>query len=221
MQPINENNKLKALHTLYVGTTGAGKSQAVKRFGQIIATDQVVYWDPHKDHETMRGRVVRRYTSFVAFAKALQAGRKTRQGFKIALTVPEEREHFLKFCQIVWGFGDGLHPKRLHIVCEENPEVTKGIGRDKSIFGKIMNVGRKYGLVVHVVGGKTTEMSKTVISKTPFKWVGRQDAKADARRLSDDIDVSVDDIMTLQPLEFYFKNPYEHGAKRGKLIIRK
>ena len=97
MKPINSNNELKALHCVYCGGTGSGKTSAVKKYGNIKPTDQVIFWDPHIDYEEMQGRKVRRYNSFAKFAAAVAAGRKTRQGFKIALTVPESRKNFLTY----------------------------------------------------------------------------------------------------------------------------
>lgn len=82
MNPINENNKLDALHTLYTGTTGSGKTSAVKKMGRIVNTDQAVFWDPHSDYQEkggFRGRVVREYRNFKSFKNALH-GEKNKAG---------------------------------------------------------------------------------------------------------------------------------------------
>ncbi|MEC8231283.1 MAG: hypothetical protein VX061_07580 [Pseudomonadota bacterium] len=217
MKPINANNELKALHCLYVGGTGSGKTSAVKKFGNIKPTDQVALWDPHIDYEEIQGRKVRRYTSFSKFAAAIAAGRKTRQGFKIALTVPENRKNFLTYCEIMKRFGNGKHAKLLHLVCEENPQVTESVGKEKSVFGWLLSVGRKFGFVVHTVGQRCTEMSKTVLSQSPYKWVGMQPSRADAERMSKEIEVHEDEIKALQPLEYFYKSPGIGNVKSGKL----
>lgn len=144
-------------------------------------------------------------------------GRKTKQGFKISLKVPETRKNFLLFCEIVKGFGNGTHQKRLHVVCEENPQVTESVSREKSVFGWLLTVGRKFGFILHVVGQRTTEMSKTVVSQTPYKWVGMQASKIDARRMSDELDISIHEIESLEPLEYFFKSPRIGNVQRGKL----
>ncbi len=216
-QPVNSNNALPALHCLYVGGTGSGKTSAVKKHGNIKPTDQVVFWDAHEDYDSIQGRVVRRYTSFTSFAKALAAGRKTRQGFKIALTVPETRKNFLTFCEIVKTFGNGKHPKLLHVVCEENPQVTESVAKEKSVFGWLLSVGRKFGFVVHTVGQRCTEMSKTVLSQSPYKWVGMQPSLADADRMRKEIEVPLPEIQALQPLEYFYKSPGIGNVKAGKL----
>lgn len=217
MKPINANNKLKALHCVYCGGTGSGKTSAVKKFGNIAATDQVVFWDPHIDYEEIQGRKVRRYTSFSKFAAAVAAGRKTRQGFKIALTVPENRKNFLTFCEIVKRFGNGKHAKLLHVVIEELPQVTESVAKEKSVYGWLLSVGRKFGFVVHSVGQRVTEMSKTTLSQSPYKWVGMQPSAADADRMNKEIEVPINDIKALQPLEYFYKSPGIGNVKSGKL----
>tara|TARA_B100002049_G_scaffold184266_1_gene141199 strand:+ start:223 stop:903 length:681 start_codon:yes stop_codon:yes gene_type:complete len=217
------NNSLPALHCLYTGSTGSGKTSAVKKMGHVKATDQIAFWDPHVDYGKrdengmFKGRAVRRYRSFVEFAKALQAGRQTKQGFKIALTVPETRENFLKFCEIVKRMGNGYHPKLLHVVCEENPQVTESIGKEKSVFGWLLSVGRKFGFVMHIVGQRVTEMSKTVVGQTPYKWVGMQEFENDIKRMASATGRPFAEVDALGPLEYIFKLPGKGQFKTGKL----
>lgn len=217
MKPINSNNALPALHCLYCGGTGSGKTSAVKKYGNIKPTDQVVFWDPHEDYDDIQGRKVRRYNSFAKFAAAVAAGRRTRQGFKIALTVPETRKNFLTFCEIVKRFGNGTHAKKLHVVVEEVPNVTETVGKEHSVYGWLLKTGRKFGFVVHSVGQRVVEMSKTTLSQSRYKWVGMPDSNADAERMSKEIEVPVDDLKALLPLEYYYKKPGLNNVSRGKL----
>ncbi|WP_018691522.1 hypothetical protein [Algicola sagamiensis] len=216
MQPINANNALDALHTLYVAGTGGGKTTAVKKLGPK-EKDQVVFWDPHQDYDQFRGRPVRRYTCFKRFFQALHESRKSLRGFKIALTVEETRKNFLKFCEIVKTQGDGDHPKRLHVVIEELPQVTEGIGKEKGSYGWLMTVGRKFGFIVHSIGQRTTEMSKTTLSQSPIKWIGIQNSRADAKRMADEADIPIEDILALQPLQYFLKKPGIGNYTKGKL----
>ncbi|QUI70515.1 hypothetical protein [Pseudoalteromonas sp. M8] len=221
MQPINANNTLNAENCLYVGGTGSGKTSAVKMLHTTKATDQIVFWDPHEDYDEFKGRKVRRYRSFSKFFNALLAGRKTNQGFKVALTVPESRKNFLKFCEIVKGFGNGKHKKRLHVVCEEVPQVTESVGKEVGAYGWLLSVGRKFGFVIHSVGQRVVEMSKTTLSQSQFKWVGYQESDADANRMAKETGVPLSDIDSLIPLEYYFKSPGRGNYKKGKLSFRK
>lgn len=160
MQPINPNDKHDAEHMLYAGTTGAGKSVATQKVKRIKATDQVVIWDFYGQYQdkTFLGREVRTYNSLKTFFKAVYAGRKTNQGFKIAFTpksAPDgkraKRELFLKYCQVVWSLGDGDHKKKLHCIMEEINRVTITTGDEDSIYGELLEVGRKFGFVLHLV----------------------------------------------------------------------
>jgi len=222
LQPINKNNELKALNHLYCGGTGSGKTSAVKLSNNIKAIDQVVFWDPHEDYDDIfKGKPVRRYYNFKSFFSALYAGRKTKQGFKIALTVPENRKNFLYFCGLVKGMGNGTHIKRLHVVCEEVPQVTESVGKEKGAYGWLMSVGRKYGIIVHSVGQRVVEMSKTTLSQSGYKWIGAQESKADAKRMSDETDIPLKDILELEPLEYFYKMPRLGNFTRGKLVFKK
>lgn len=218
MQPVNQNNALDSFHTLYCGGTGSGKTSAVKKSDKIKPTDQVAFWDPHCDYDdSFKGRAIRRYTNFKSFFQALYAGRKTKQGFKIALTVPETRENFLKFCELVKSVGDGKHAKRLHVVCEEIPQVTESVAKEKGAYGWLLSVGRKYGIIVHSIGQRVVEMSKTTLSQSRYKWIGAQESRADAERMSKETDIPVNDILALKPLEYYFKLPGLGNYEKGKL----
>lgn len=222
LQPIRKNNKLKAQNTLYCGGTGSGKTSALLKSKSIKPTDQVVFWDPHEDYDgDFKGRKVRHYTTFKSFFNALYAGRKTKQGFKIALTVPETRENFLKFCGLVKSLGDGRHAKRFHVVCEEVPQVTKSVGKEVGNYGWLLSVGRKYGFIIHSLGQRVVEMSKTTLSQSQYKWIGAQESKADCERMSRETDVPVDELLNLVPLEYYFKSPGRGNFKRGKLTFNK
>ncbi|WP_416308539.1 hypothetical protein [Neptunicella sp. SCSIO 80796] len=219
MQPINSNNELENENTLYCGGSGSGKTAAVQRLGRILETDQVAFWDPHHDYTEFRGRVVRRYTSFVSFAKAIAAGRKTRQGFKIALTVPESRKNFLQFCEIVKAFGNGRHAKRFHLVHEEVPQVTDTVSKEKSVYGWLLSVGRKFGFINHSIGQRVVEMSKTTLSMSRYKWIGAQESRADAERMSKESDIPVNDILALKPLDYYLKSPGIGNVQKGRLTF--
>ncbi|PCH95682.1 MAG: hypothetical protein COB83_08075 [Gammaproteobacteria bacterium] len=220
MQPIRHDNSLPSLHTLYCGGTGSGKTSAVKKSDRIKAVDQVVFWDPHCDYDgKFKGREVRRYKSYASFFKAVYAGRKANQGFKIALTVTENRKNFLKFCGLIKGLGDGKHKKAMHVICEEVPQVTDSVGKEKGDYGWLLSVGRKYGIIVHSVGQRVVEMSKTTLSQSYYKWVGSQASRADAERMSKETDIPLKDILALQPLEYFFKSPGIGSFKRGKLTF--
>jgi len=199
MQPINSNNALSALHCLYVGNNQSYRPNIV--LGPT---------------RRLQRQVLRRYKSFAKFFKAAIAGRKTQSGFKIALTVPETRENLLRFCEIVKALGDGKHKKQLHAVCEEVPE---SLGKEKGAYGWLLAVGRKFGIVVHSVGQRVVEMSKTTLSQSIYKWVGMQASIKDAMRMAEECDIPLKDIKALKKLEYFFKSPGIGNVEFGKLRV--
>lgn len=229
MQPINSNDTLDITHALYAGTTGAGKSVATQKMKLIKPSDQVVFWDLYGQYrgKTFADRQVRTYDKLSEFVVAVHAGRKTNQGFKIAFTprlIPEskkeKRELFLKYCRIVYGFGDGHHKKTLHGVMEEINRVTTTTGNEESIYGEMLEVMRKYNVMLHSVSQRLAPIPNTVIAMSGYKWVGVQEAIGDVERISRELGIHVDDIKKLNKLEYYFKSPGFGNIKKGKLTFK-
>ena len=190
LSPINPNDALSITHALYAGATGSGKSTATQK-SAIKPTDQVAFWDLYGQYQGKEflGRKVRTYATLGGFLRALQAGRKTKQGFKIAFT-PEThpkqsaiRELFLKACGIVWGMGNGHHPKILHFVAEEINRVTITTGDEDSIYGELLEAGRvcPYGSLDKPA---TRPIPNTVISQSGYKWIGCQNLISDVERVA-------------------------------------
>lgn len=221
MQPKRPNNALKNRHTCYIARSGGGKTLAVNQLDMIKPTDQAVLWDPHSDHESLCGRKVRRYTDLKSFYLAVVRARKSTQGFKIALTLPETRKNFIAFCELVKSVGDGHHKKQIHVVCEEVPQVVETSGREKGVFGWLMTVGRKYGFIVHALGQRAAEMPKTVISNCAFKWIGVQDTPLDIERVVKEVGISRKDAEAMEELDYYLKGFGVNNLKKGRLTIPK
>ncbi|TMO75325.1 hypothetical protein [Pseudoalteromonas aurantia] len=230
MTPINPNEALPALNCLYAGTTGAGKSTAVKQLGRIKPTDQVLLFDRYGEHKGKQflGREVRTYTNLKDFFNAAKAGRQTNRGFKIAFTPAKDlnttakrRKVFLEFLRACWALGDGRHKKLLHIYLEEINRVTITSGNEDSVYGELLEVGRKFGFVMHSVSQRLQPIPNTVISMSPYKWIGIQEAIGDVNRVSKELGITDKDIMNLKPLEYYFKSPGFGNVTKSKLKFSK
>ena len=61
--------------------------------------------------------------------------------------------------------------------------------------------------MVHSAFQRSTEVPKTVLSLSPFKIIGLQEVRADAKRMADECDISIDDMAALVPLTYIKKNP--------------
>ncbi|RCX07045.1 type IV secretory system conjugative DNA transfer family protein [Marinomonas foliarum] len=223
LKPINKNNELTENHWLIVGSSGSGKTTAVKQLGIVGATDQVALFDPYQDYDDLCGREVRRYESLAKFARALFAGRaaKKAQGFKIAFSpvdgaTPKNLEAFSK---IVWGAGNGHHKKPLKVVMEELAKCVTTSGKATGAFGEILTGGRKFGLEAICIFQRGQEVPKTIVGNCANKWVGRQQRLNDAVYLSKELDFPEQAIKTLPRYHYLIKtNDHDIGEfDQGKL----
>ncbi|MEJ6474836.1 hypothetical protein [Pseudoalteromonas piscicida] len=82
-----------------------------------------------------------------------------------------------------------------------------------------VTVGRKFGIVVHSVGQRVVEMSKTTLSQSIYKWVGMQASIKDAMRIAEECDIPLKDIKALKKLEYFFKSPGIGNVEFGKLRV--
>ncbi|WP_299203319.1 hypothetical protein [uncultured Amphritea sp.] len=230
----NPDNNLKPLHGYYCGTTGSGKSKAVQYLGKC-ETDHLLLWDPYEDYRYIAGDPDRRGFRGLkvvhfdvnkcgsvagakkAFLKAVIAADKSGKKFRIALTIPVSREDFLWFCSIAWAIGDGN--RRLDVVCEEVAVVCETAGRERSIYGQLLTGGRKFYIVVHSTAQRAAETPNTVLSQSPFKWVGMQDFPADVKRMSDMCGIDRAEIERLREIEYVLKKPGLGNIETGKLKL--
>lgn len=223
LKPKNANNRLSENHWLVVGSSGSGKTTAVKQLGIIKQCDQVALFDPYLDYETLCGAEIRRYTSLPAFAKALFSARAAKQGrgFKIAFSpnngaTPAGLE---AFCKVVWACGDGQHKKPLKVVMEELAKCVTTSGKATGFFGEILTGGRKFGLEAICIFQRGQEVPKTITGNIPNKWVGRQQRTNDALYLSKELDFPFEEIKVLPRYHYLVKtNDHDIGQfDKGKL----
>jgi DNA helicase HerA-like ATPase len=209
LQPKNPNNQLSAEHALFVGSSGSGKTTAVKQIGVISATDQVALFDPYSDYETLCGREVRRYSSLAAFARALFSARaaKSGRGFKIAYSPKDgaNAKNLEAFSKVVWGAGDGKHKKPLKVVFEELAKCVNTSGAARGAFGEILTGGRKFGIHAICIFQRGQEVPKTVMGQCALKWVGRQQRPQDATYLSKEIGLPEDKITALPKFHYLIR----------------
>ncbi|AIS53750.1 ATP-binding protein [Vibrio coralliilyticus] len=216
MQPINANNALKNGHVFAVGMSGSGKTSAAKKLF-IKATDQVAIFDPVGDYTgKLAGRVVRSYSNLKEFASALMAGRKTKQGFKIAYQPTHETtpKDFDLFCKVVWSQGNGKHAKALKVICEEVAEHSENAGKATGYHGKILRLGRKFNLHTINLFQRGQEVSKTIIDNCQRACVMMQKTKASATYLEKMTGMNADEINQLEALDYLLQDgkSYSKGS---------
>lgn len=221
MKPINANNKQSNGHAWACGMSGSGKTQLARR-KLIKATDQVAIFDPLGDYTgELAGRVVRSYTSLKEFARALLQGRKTKQGFKIAWapTHDTKDEDFDAFCKIAWAAGNGNHPKPLKVICEEVAEHTNTSGKETGYYGKLLRLGRKYGIHTISLFQRGQEVSKTIIDNCQLAYVLTQKTPKSAHYLETLTGIDAAAINQLEVVENVSCDYIEQRGKKWKKEI--
>lgn len=216
MEPINNNNKLNNHHAYVVGMSGSGKSSLAKKL-LIKPTDQVAIYDPKREYDgQLCGRTVRVYKSLGDFAKALIAGRKTTQGFKIAYQPNESGpKDFDTFCRIVWSVGNGKHKKPLKVICEEVAENSTSSGKATGYHGKLLRLGRSYGIHTINLFQRGQEVSKTIIDNCEYGYVMMQKTKRSYRYLEDMTGIPVAELHQLEQFEYFKQVGNQH--QKGKI----
>ncbi|PHS23388.1 MAG: hypothetical protein COA83_09875 [Methylophaga sp.] len=164
MVPINPNEDLENNHVLFIGKSGSGKTFAIKNHPLIKKRGaRVVVWDPYESHDC-------HYSKTVAnFGRSLSSAIKSKKGFKIGLAVNPTVEAFERFCRMVWIAADGS--KKLIVVVEELGDVA-ATGKASPHWGKMVRVGRKYGVILFPATQRPNEVDKTVFTQVSRVWVG-------------------------------------------------
>lgn len=210
---INKDNSLPALHCCYTAGTGGGKSVAVQYAGMIPDKPNLVIFDPYGDYvyrkgdkknQGFAGKKVFHFSSRQTFGNAFVKAWRSKKPFILAY-MPEspDRKEMLWLCDLVWKASDGN--RRLDVVIEELAKWTDSVTKEQGILGECITGGRKFGLVMHTVFQRSTEVSKTIISQSKYKIIGVQESRADADRMAKECDLDMEQIKTLKPLT-YFKS---------------
>ncbi|MBB1322124.1 hypothetical protein [Shewanella sp. SR43-8] len=212
---INKNNQLKALHCCYTAGTGGGKSVAVQYAEMMPKSPCLAIFDPYGDYVYQTGskldigfagKRVYHYSSRKAFAIAFFDAWGTKRPFRIAYKPAKpSRTEMLWFCELMWHAADGT--RRLDVVIEEVAKWCDTTGKEQSALGECLTGGRKFGLVIHTVFQRSTEVPKTVLSQSPYKIIGIQEAKADAKRMAEECSIEIEQIAALEPLTYIKKLP--------------
>ncbi|GAB3531880.1 type IV secretory system conjugative DNA transfer family protein [Photobacterium alginatilyticum] len=203
MEPVNNNNKLNNNHAYVVGMSGSGKSSLAKKL-LIKPTDQVVIYDPKREYDgRLQGRVVRVYKDLRSFASAAIAGRKTRQGFKIAYQPKEmSAKDFDAFCKVVWSVGNGKHLKPVKAILEEVAENSTSPGKATGYHGKLLRLGRSYNIHTINLFQRGQEVSKTIIDNCEFGYLMKTKTPKSRKYLEDLTGIPVNEQSLLDNFDY-------------------
>lgn len=192
------NPKLSNEHTLYLGKSGSGKSQALKQNAAIPSHGvRCLLWDCSHDHE--KGTTY--YNQKNAFIDAVSRAIKSGKGFRIGWDGDSSPDAFEWFAGVVWAVLDG--GKITYVIIEELARCVETVGRAAPNLRKLYNEGRKYGARIHAVTQRPQEIPKTVYDQAERFVVGMQKGP-NIRRFAELLDKDPEDIKILKPLEFWY-----------------
>jgi hypothetical protein len=219
---INPNNGLDPLGACYCGTTGAGKTVAVKLMGLLGKC--VAIFDVYGDYRPNRirklsglgGRKVYHYSTRHTFLKAFAEAWASGKAFVVAYqpdfqTAEDYKTESSWFADVMWKASDGN--RRLDVVFEEMAKYIDSTGKATGRIGEIATGGRKFYLVWHFSFQRPSEVPKTFITQAEYLVVGAQRAVLDAKRWSEELDCEVSEIVELGSLNQKRKKFYL--VKRG------
>ncbi|CAM4334656.1 hypothetical protein [Pseudoalteromonas maricaloris] len=221
---INSNNALKAKHVCYLAGTGGGKTTAVKLLNMV--GDQCAIFDLYGDYKYdgrkrghfngLGGRAVYHYANRKQFAQAFVEAWRSGKKFVVAYS-PEfpkslkgeqlkkaKQAELYWFGQLMWEAADGN--RELHVVIEELARLSDTAGKDDSIIGELATGGRKFGVILHTVFQRSQEVPKTIWNISPRKVLGAQEAQADAKRVSVELDAELTDIYLISKLNARYED---------------
>ncbi|SEG21589.1 hypothetical protein [Vibrio hangzhouensis] len=212
-EPKNSNVSLPPKHTLYVATTGGGKTTAVKKLDTVPKGAQVAFFDPYRNYagKKFKGQMVQTFTEFAPFARALVTARKKKAAFKIALVKDANVQNLETFAAIIWSLGDGNKPE-FHVVIEELASAVETSGKLKGKAGELWRGGRQFGLVMHSLFQRMQEVPKTVVTQSVNWWVGGLASASDAEYVSKAKGHDVRNISALKTAE------HNHGVAQYLLF---
>ena len=204
---INQKPELPNLHTGYIAMSGYGKSQALKQNPDVPRRGvRVLLWDPDEDHQAHRFKV------WNQLVRAVLAGIKSGQGFRIAWSGDVSLEIFNAWCRLVWQCLDGNVPT--WVIIEELADVQPSAGKATQEFGELCRKGRKYGARLHWTSQRSQEVSKTVFDQTQIYYIGYPNdtaARPYVERLARiaGCPSGAEDLYALEPLQFWYRRDRE------------
>lgn len=198
---INERTRLPNKHSLYLATSGYGKSQTLKRQGGLPPTGaRVALWDNNKDHPAHR------FSKLGEFVRALDRAHKSGKGFRIAYTGEASPDAFEVWSYKVWSILNG--ERITYGLIEEYSDCCRGPGalspKIDTYHRKMWTQSRKYGGILHATSQRPQLISKDALGNAGMIWGSFMDMKA-ARRVAEEMDMSAHELRSCQIGEFYHR----------------
>lgn len=188
MSFIRSDTKRKADINYVCGSTGAGKSHWIKE--QIANDARLVVFDPDDEYGDVSGIVTMR--SPREMLKLLEKHKTS--ALKVRLVAfGQAAFEAVNAAAFAWT--------NCTVVCEEIADVTR-IGKAPPMWGQLLRRGRKRAIRIFAVTQRPSEADKTALTQASVIRTGLLGREADRKALADDMDINVDYLRKLAPLDF-------------------
>lgn len=212
----NPNGQLPNEHTMYLGRTGSGKSEALRQ-NRFMPKRGVrcILWDLSRDHS----KGTRYFSDKNKFIDALAKCVKSGKGFRIGWDGEGGPDNHEWWCKVVRSVLDGN--KITYAINEELAACVKTSAKAAPALQWLQNEGRKYGLRMNTVSQFPTEIPKTVYKNAARFFVGGQSGSS-IKAFAELLDCPVEELKSLTPWEFiYFDRDSGQEAFRVELKGRR
>jgi hypothetical protein len=206
---VNPDTKHDNKHSIYIGCSGSGKTQALKQNPHLKKAKRVLLWDIDSDHNAVR------FENRATFARAVASALKSGKGFKLAYSGADAVKNFEWFCRLSWLAMDGK--KQTVIVVEELADVSPSVAKATPEFGRILRKSRKFGGVLLMTSQRGQEIPKTAYNQVSVTYVGQQKG-GDIAKVAKDLGLSIDAIAGLQKLNFWVVTQGAAAPQKIKII---
>jgi len=182
------------------GSSGSGKSLWVKK--QVRRARRLIVWDIDDEYSQSISAIVR-FTSIKALVSAVKKAKTGKFAFVGKVS------DFEMFCRVAFAWANCT------CVVEELADVTMPAKAPEG-WGQLVRRGRKYGIEIYAITQRPSESDKTIIGNASIIHAGRMNRAQDRAYMAKEMDMRLEVINDLKPLEFVEK--YDNGeTKRGKV----
>ena len=217
---INPSNRHGPNHMSITCATGGGKGIAVTSLGLFPDDSCMAIFDPYGEYSTKFGkRRCYSYKTRQGFAKAFYGAWKTGKPFCVSYnpTTNDKIKEVDWFSELMWAASDGN--RVLHLLYEEFGRCTESVAKCETKAGEIATGSRKYGIRAGFVFQRPAQVPKEIWGNTRIKVIGAQEEKNDAKRIMNQLDCSLDDVMSIGKLNDVFEMNYPNSDDKVKTKV--
>lgn len=193
--------------TLVTGASRTGKSLETQ--ARTRRDDPLLVWDPEGQWAALG---LARQISLAELLELTHAGPRGR----VAYVAAPSPKSFDTFCRIAWAW---VRLVRCTVVVEELADVTNP-GKAPEAWGMLLRRGLKYGANIYATTQAPAESDKTIIRNAGRVLSFRQERAGDRAYMARELDVPLERVASLQPLEYLEKRRGE-GITRGRVRVPK